>query len=250
MLQAENFFLNADDFGLSSSVNKAIIELFDRKILASTTIMANMPGFQEAIELAHLNKITEKVGAHLVLTEGKPLTSKIKNIQFLFHGKEPFKKPFKNSLFILKKNTKESIYKELEAQIKKIKSHGIKISHLDTHHHIHEIYGITQILLQLKKEYNIPSIRILNNLNQNTRKYKLIYRNIINSYLKRDNANHSDLFGSQSDFLSFLSNKSIIKSKKIEIMVHPDYDTEGNLIDREGSNHFDFNFVDFVKSSL
>jgi predicted glycoside hydrolase/deacetylase ChbG (UPF0249 family) len=250
MFQCKNLFLNADDFGLNSSVNKAIIELFDRKIINSTTIMANMPGFEEAIHLAHAHGITEKVGAHLVLTEGIPLTNEIKNIDYLFHGKEVFKKPFKNSLFMMKRTTKEIIYKELEQQIKKIKSHGINISHLDTHHHVHEVYGITKLLLQLKKEHKIPFIRILNNLNQNTKRYKLIYRYLINSYLKSDSANNSDFFGSQSDFLSYLSKNSFVKLKKIEIMVHPDYDIEGNLIDREGANHFDFRFVDLLNSAI
>ena len=42
--------INADDFGLSSSVNK-IVESFNNGLINSTTLMANMPGFEEAVEL-------------------------------------------------------------------------------------------------------------------------------------------------------------------------------------------------------
>jgi chitin disaccharide deacetylase len=46
---ANNVKINADDFGLNSSVNKAIIEAFDNNYINSTTLMANMPGFDEAV---------------------------------------------------------------------------------------------------------------------------------------------------------------------------------------------------------
>ncbi|WP_374987940.1 ChbG/HpnK family deacetylase [Bacillus sp. IBL03825] len=36
---------NADDFGLSPSINKSIIEAIEAGNISSTTIMANMPGF-------------------------------------------------------------------------------------------------------------------------------------------------------------------------------------------------------------
>ena len=49
--------INADDFGLNSSVNKAIVESFNNGLINSTTLMANMPGFEEAVEMAHKSKI-------------------------------------------------------------------------------------------------------------------------------------------------------------------------------------------------
>ena len=65
-----NIIVNADDYAGSSTINKAIIELFNNGIVNSTSIMANMPAFDEAVELAHKYKITDKIGVHLVLTEG------------------------------------------------------------------------------------------------------------------------------------------------------------------------------------
>ena len=72
----KKLIINADDFGLNTSVNHAIIESFEKGLINSTTLMANMPGFEEAIELAHKNNIIDKIGIHLCLTEGEPITKK------------------------------------------------------------------------------------------------------------------------------------------------------------------------------
>lgn len=45
--------VNADDFGCSKVINQAIMTCLDRGLISSTTIMANMPGFHEACELAN-----------------------------------------------------------------------------------------------------------------------------------------------------------------------------------------------------
>lgn len=44
--------INADDFGFTEATNYGIIDCFNKGVLTSTTIMANMPGFNHAIKLA------------------------------------------------------------------------------------------------------------------------------------------------------------------------------------------------------
>ena len=48
----QKLIVNADDFGLCSSVNKAIIDCHLAGNINSTTLMVNMPGSIEAVELA------------------------------------------------------------------------------------------------------------------------------------------------------------------------------------------------------
>ncbi|MDD3878987.1 MAG: ChbG/HpnK family deacetylase [Syntrophomonas sp.] len=43
--------INADDFGLSPGVNRAIGELHQARVVFSATLMVNMPGFEEAVAL-------------------------------------------------------------------------------------------------------------------------------------------------------------------------------------------------------
>jgi len=69
----KRLIINADDFGLCESVNKGIVEAHTKGVLTSTTIMANMPAADQAVELAK-NLPTLGLGVHLNLTAGKPLS--------------------------------------------------------------------------------------------------------------------------------------------------------------------------------
>ena len=240
-------FINADDFGLNASVNKAIVELLGKCLINSTTLMANMEGFSEAVELDHQHNLEDRSGIHLVLTDGTPLTEEIKSVSFLFNGKDEYRK-FRYRLVLFGKRYRKLIYNEFAAQIEMLQKNNIPITHIDTHHHIHEVFTITKIILELRKKYNIPSIRILNNLENSTKIYKRIYRHFINYYIKSKKANYSDLFGNRSDFIEILNNRpSTIRKKSIEVMVHPDYNYEGEIIDKVGSNKFDFSFLESQK---
>src|ERR1035438_1607574 len=58
--------VNADDFGLSPSVNEAVIRAHREGILTSASLMVNEPGFDEAVKLAKENP-GMGVGLHLSL---------------------------------------------------------------------------------------------------------------------------------------------------------------------------------------
>ena len=55
--------LNADDFGLSQSVNKGIVECLQNGLVTSTTMMMNTPYTDEAIKLAKEHNI-KNIGIH------------------------------------------------------------------------------------------------------------------------------------------------------------------------------------------
>jgi predicted glycoside hydrolase/deacetylase ChbG (UPF0249 family) len=235
--------VNADDFGEGQSVNKAIIELFNRGLLTSTTLMANMPGFDEAIELAHKNKITGRIGAHLVLTDGKPLTPEVNTIPYLFNKEANPRKTLIRNLFFIDKKNEQLIFNEYCKQIEKIRKNGIAITHLDTHHHVHEIWGILKIMFVLLKKYDIPTIRIYNNIKDNGL-HKNLYRLAVNKYLKAMKVNYTDYFCDRTDFLSMLAkNPNFPGDKKVELMVHPTYNTNGKLIDTLKNEEYDFEYL-------
>jgi chitin disaccharide deacetylase len=235
--------INADDFGLNSSVNNAIKRLFNDKLINSTTLMANMPGFEEAVELAFNNKFQNRIGIHLNLDEGQLLTSGIYRVSFFKNENHLNLLKQRMKLFLLTSNDKELIYREFGAQIEKILNTGIKITHIDTHHQINEIWPITQIILALIRNYKIPYMRIADNLNRKTKFYKLVYRNFLNGYISIKHSNFSDYFGNQLEVISMVrKNQSIVLQNRIEIMVHPDYNAEGNLIDIIDGEEFNFNY--------
>lgn len=247
----KNVIINADDFGLKSSVNEAIIESFTKGLINSTTLMANMQGFEEAINLAHEKKITKKIGVHLVLTEGVSLTEGIKSMKFLFNKKEFTPELRNKNLFLLNKSEQNLIFKEYSAQIEKIRNNGIPITHLDTHHQIHDMWAIFNLLAALLKVYNIPSMRILNNLEKSKQMHKNLYRSLINLFLKAKKINYTNYLGNRIDVLSKLKTEpAFLYNNSVEIMVHPDYNKDGLLIDRVGNMEFDLKFAMDVTSML
>jgi len=154
--------INADDFGLSKGVNEGIVLAHQNGILTSTSLMANMPGFAQAVELAKQNEKLG-VGLHLNIVRGQPL-SPVNKVNSLLNKEQNF---FTNIFIILrklwsKKIKRQEIELEFRAQIEKILKNKIQISHFDSEKHIHCLPSLLKIVLKLGKEYNIKKIRYIN----------------------------------------------------------------------------------------
>ncbi|WED25747.1 carbohydrate deacetylase [Vibrio sp. DW001] len=142
---------NADDFGYSNSVNYGIIDAHRDGVLTSTTIMANMPGFDHAVKIAKEYPCLG-IGVHCTLTCGRPLLNSHKtlvNSSGYFHTLSNYKK----DSFRVDSN---EVYAEFKSQIEMVILSGIEPTHLDSHHHIHHYKDNMKIIIQLAKEYNLP----------------------------------------------------------------------------------------------
>ena len=122
--------LNADDFGLTESVNHGIVDCFKAGLVKSTTIMMNQPGTQHAIELYHQGLVSE-VGLHFTVTAGKPLTSP-ELVPSLVDEHGHF---FSNvTLFDKSDVNEDEVMLELNAQYQAAINAGLTINHIDSHH--------------------------------------------------------------------------------------------------------------------
>ena len=146
--------VNADDFGISPGVNRGIIECHNKGILTSTTAMANMPHFEEAIELAR-NVPKLEVGLHLNLTTGSSV-SPMDKIEGLVDAEGNFRyKPFQLlRAILLGKVAAKEVYTEIEAQILRFKEMDLPLYHLDGHHHIQMYPCIMDMVIELAKKYS------------------------------------------------------------------------------------------------
>lgn len=150
--------VNADDFGISEGVNRGIVEAHRRGILTSTTLMANMPAFEQAVALSRENPGLG-VGLHLNLTAGAPIipTSEVPTLvgedgRFLLGG------VFLRQLTLGRLNLRE-VEAELGAQIERAQGLGIAPTHLDSHHHIHIHPALQPVAIDLALRYGIGGIR-------------------------------------------------------------------------------------------
>ncbi|MBI5049310.1 MAG: hopanoid biosynthesis-associated protein HpnK [Nitrospirae bacterium] len=151
--------VNADDFGLTQSVNQGIVRCFREGIVTSASILTNGKAFKEAVRLTKENNLD--VGIHLTLMEGKPV-SEGSQVQSLINKEGYFPKNYINfSLkYFCSKISLNDIETELRAQIEKFLGAGLKPTHVNSHNHVHMFPGIIDVVIRLMKQYGIKFIRI------------------------------------------------------------------------------------------
>lgn len=155
----KKLIINADDFGLSSSVNRGIVDCFQRGVVSSTTLMANMSGFDDAVLLAQENSGL-KVGAHLNVYRGRPL-SPAREIASLVNKNGMFYASVELPMRLYLGKVKiEHIEKELRAQVVRIREAGVQITHFDSEKHFHMFPVVSQAVLNTARYFGIKKIRL------------------------------------------------------------------------------------------
>lgn len=102
----KKLIINADDFGFSKDVNLATSSAFKLGLITSTSLMANMDGFDDALDILEKNGLYGKVVIHFNLSEGKPLSKNILRCSRIIDqwGNLEF---HRNSILILTKEEKK-----------------------------------------------------------------------------------------------------------------------------------------------
>ena len=154
--------INGDDYGLNERCSRAIAEAFAEGLITDTTMMANGAWFDEAVALAKEQGFADRIGVHLNLTEGVPLTEGIlREPRFVKDGRLYKGYDRKTRLTA---SEKEAVYRELTAQVEKILGAGLTLTHADSHHHIHTGVYIAPIAVKVCQEHGIDKIRLHRNL--------------------------------------------------------------------------------------
>lgn len=215
--------VNADDFGMSSGVNDAILKSFEMRWISTTTIMCNMPAFEEACEIAHQKKLVDRIGIHLNLTEGFPLSEKIKKMKKFCDSDGRMYKSFKGHFFDFSES--QAVYEEFEMQLKRLNSFGILPTHADSHHHSHHFLGTQSIVIKLAKANLIPAVRLRFNFGNLSPQRKL-YSKLYNIRLELAGLAKTKYFCEIRSATESLYNMN----KPVEIMVHPYPGDNGEIV--------------------
>ncbi|MCU9810775.1 MULTISPECIES: carbohydrate deacetylase [Paraclostridium] len=195
-----NIIINADDFGYCEGVNQGIISAYKNGVVTSCSIMAGMPGFNQAVKLLNENKGLG-CGVHMTLSCYKPVLDTHKTL-------------VDESGYFFRRITKEKamefdldeVYLELCSQIDKAIGAGVKISHLDSHHHIHTLEEFRPVIEKILEKYKLPI--------RGGFEYEISYDKVvplIDSFYG-DNIN-GDYFNNNIDYIK--------KFKVVDIMSHP-----------------------------
>ncbi len=182
--------VNADDFGWSEGVNRAIEDCFKEGVVTSTSLTANAPAFKDAVFRA--KKMPGLgVGVHLNFFRFSPVLPK-QEVRSLINKEGLFFADLRKIVpKLITRNIKiKEIEKELRVQIEKILESGINPTHLDSENHLHVWPSVFEIVCRLAKEYNIKFVRIIKEdpfvfsfksivLNQLSKIDKKYYQNLI-----------------------------------------------------------------------
>lgn len=152
--------VNADDFGLSPSVNAAVIRAHAEGILTTASLMVNEPGFDEAVKLARDNPRLG-VGLHLTLLMGHATLPPEK-----IPGLVNLRGEFNNSAvgggmnYFFRRSLREPLRAEIQAQFDKFHATGLTLDHVNSHLHLHLHPVIFKILMEDADKHRIRHLRL------------------------------------------------------------------------------------------
>lgn len=194
---------NADDFGLTSGVNRGIIDSCVHGVVKSSTLMVDMGAQNDALK-QHKEVPELKLGLHVRLTAGVPVTRadslSTSSGEFLrqtdFWQKQDF--------------IEQELFDEISGQVQLFQSTGLALSHIDSHHHAHTHPSVLPVISEIAHSLNVP-LRGGSVLGNNSR--ELSYQFCDAFY-----ANHIGV----DDIMAMISRYKH-KTDVLEIMCHPAY---------------------------
>jgi hopanoid biosynthesis associated protein HpnK len=152
--------VNGDDFGKSPEVNDAIIRAFKAGTLTSCSLMVTGNAFDHAVRLAR-KYAGLAVGIHLVTVQGKAALP-CDEIPDLVdrQGNFPESPVFAGLKYYFSRVARKQLKKELAAQFQKFHATGLKLSHVDSHLHMHVHPVIFAAALELAECCQVRRMRV------------------------------------------------------------------------------------------
>jgi predicted glycoside hydrolase/deacetylase ChbG (UPF0249 family) len=151
--------VNADDFGWSEAVTSGILRAHRDGIVTSTTLMTNLPGAEDALERARREAPALAIGVHLNLTEGEPIVRDAGASVLVEGGRLRRSLAGLVRLLRLSAAAREAAARELEAQVRWARDHGLDPYHIDSHKHVHLCPALLPAVIALARRHGIRAIR-------------------------------------------------------------------------------------------
>jgi len=155
----KRLIVNADDFGLTPGVNRGIIRAFQEGIVTSTSLLVTGNAFEDAVALARQN-VELDAGLHLALVEeravlGREVLSTLvdETGRFPKTSTEFFRR------VLLGRISWDEVEREIAAQIARFQKTGLRLSHIDSHQHIHMFPPLLRIVKRLTRTMDSVWIR-------------------------------------------------------------------------------------------
>jgi predicted glycoside hydrolase/deacetylase ChbG (UPF0249 family) len=153
-----SLIVHADDFGETAEITDGICQSIEAGVVTSTSIVANMPATQYALQRFRSLAERASFGVHLNLCEGRPLTTgpSLVGPDGEFHGKLAL-----IERAVLGKLSLRELEAEIVAQIGLVRDSGVTISHVDGHKHLHQLPLVSVIVAKVLPRFDITRVRLM-----------------------------------------------------------------------------------------
>jgi chitin disaccharide deacetylase len=149
---------NADDFGLDNDTFAATRELLDGGFIKSATILTGRPMTSAAIAYGKAYQDNMSFGLHFNIAEGEPFCKT--PVPSLVDRTGCFAGPLRQRIRALAGLLQEKdIVAEAESQLSYLRDHGLLISHLDSHGHLHKFPPVMRALRPVMQRFGIGRVR-------------------------------------------------------------------------------------------
>lgn len=142
--------VNADDFGLTAGVCRAICELVELGAVTSTTAMVAAEGVVAAGVASGGRDLKGRLGLHLMLTGGRPVSG-AEDVPSLVDA---------SGCFRAKADVAPDVAEvrlEWRRQVEAFEAaYGFLPNHLDSHHSVHLLDGVSEVYWELARELDVP----------------------------------------------------------------------------------------------
>ena len=149
---------HGEDFGLTSGINEGIIQSFKQGLLSSTSLVASGEAAEEAMSLAKENPELD-MGIHLILSDELPVLPPGYLSSIISKGDTLPARGRILDAILTRRIDYGQVEAEWRAQIEKLLSAEILITHINSHQFIHLYPGLLPICLRLAVSYDIPYVR-------------------------------------------------------------------------------------------
>ena len=153
--------VNADDYGLTIGVSRAILDAHRNGIVTSTSVLTLSPGFDKTVAWLH-DEPALGTGAHLALVGEDPPLLSASEVPTLVDRRGMLCNSWRQFLpkAAAGRIDPDDIRRELGAQIGRIQDAGLAIDHFDTHQNLHLWPLVQRVVMELGELHDVRVIRI------------------------------------------------------------------------------------------
>lgn len=156
---AVRLVVNADEFGLSEAISRGILAAHRDGIVTSTSVLGHAEDIAGVAAMLR-EAPTLGVGLHLSLLRGHPIAERNKVKTLLVEG-GTFPPGAREILvrWMRGKLDPAEIEREFVAQIERAHDAGLRLDHLDTHHHVGFLPPVGRVIEAVARRFGIAGVR-------------------------------------------------------------------------------------------